>query len=391
MSIKTVEITFEKIDQIFKFLKELDSDKHDFSITIKEFMNAKEKLDILKYLVGNRNYSDWNTFKQSFIEFNTQYNITWQTVQGKGGPINLYNIEFPSYLGEQLAKTLLDSTEFKNASTGIEYNIFDFLKQKIPNLFSYLEDDTRYISLTYFKEGFKSVSKGSFGFKFKQGRSPLFSKTINEYTYLNKSESQDELELGNQIVEKIQSLLTLDELDHIQSERKGGKYQNYDFVGFSKKKNPSGEILEIYTFELKASNKVASISEAISQATSYKSTSNYTYIIIPMFDKKLFHDEDRFDSFIDLCKENGLGIITVEVDPKKHTVLDVYEIIGPKKLEILDHSLYFSILENKNLEYCQLCNAIVSKESDRNGCNWMVNLDTDSKCMKILFQEKMAK
>ncbi|TGN19166.1 hypothetical protein [Leptospira idonii] len=242
-----------------------------------------------------------------------------------------------------------------------------------------------------FKEGFKSISKGSYGFKFKQGRSSVFTKTINEYIYLNKNESQDELELGNQIQEKIKSLLTLDELDHIQSERKGGKYQNYDFIGYTKKKTPQGENLEIFTFELKATNKVSSISEAISQATSYKSTSNYTYIIIPMFDKKLFHDESRFDSFIDLCKENGLGILTIEVDPKKHQVLDVYEIIAPKKLEILDYSLYFGLLESKNLELCRMCKAIVSKEPDRKGCEWMINLENDSQCMKLLFQEKMVK
>ncbi|TGM58548.1 hypothetical protein [Leptospira adleri] len=391
MAIKAIDITFEKLDSVFKSLLALDSDKHDFSITIKEFSAAKEKPEIMRNLVGGRKYDDWNIFKQSFLEYQSQFNIMWQTVQGKGGPINLSSIDLPANIGEQLAKSLIDSSGFRDNNSDQDANVFDYLKEWLPNLFKYLDDDTRYISLTNFKEGFKAVSKGSYAFKFKPGKSPIFTKIINEYVYLNKNESQDELELGNQIEERLKTLIGLDDLEHKQLERRGGKYQNYDFVGFKKKINPKEDDLEIYTFELKASNKISSISEAISQATSYKSTSNYTYIIIPMFDKKLFHDETRFESFVDLCRENGLGIITIEVDPKKHKVIDVYEVITPRKLEILDFALLDEIFISKNLEFCQLCRRIASTGSDRNGCGWMINLESDSQCMKILFQEKMTK
>ena len=110
-----------------------------------------------------------------------------------------------------------------------------------------------------------------------------------------------------------------------------------------------------------------------------------------MFDKKLFHDENRFETIRDLCRDNGIGIITVELETKKNRVIDVYEVLNPGQNEILDYSLVEQILEEKNFEYCQLCNRVASTDNDRKGCGWVVPIENDSKCMKKLFEEKLTK
>ncbi|TGM03787.1 hypothetical protein EHQ76_09080 [Leptospira barantonii] len=376
------QITFDKINSIFKSLKQLDSDKYDLRISKLEYEKVKDKPTLMKELVGNRKSDTWEAFKVSFLENQSQYNIIWK--QAQGGTLYLEGISLTEDMGYEMASRLIDKLDTKVT----EYNIYDYLKDYIPDTLDYIVD-TNYIVLRDFREGFKAVDKKNFSFKFKQGRNTsIFFKTINVYTFLNKDGSQDEILLGNEILSELKNIIALDELEHTQTERTGGKYQNYDFIGFKRESNPFKDHLEIYTFELKPSNKIEYVSDAISQATNYKTTSDYVYIVIPMFDKRLFHDESRFDTYYEICRDNGLGIVTIEIDTSKHRVSSVYEVLSPKKNEITDYNLLTEIMREKHMELCPLCRRVVIGAEERKGCGWLS--EKDSKCMKRVFEDKLA-
>ncbi|MCB1144910.1 MAG: hypothetical protein KDK54_21865, partial [Leptospiraceae bacterium] len=195
MATKSVEITFDKLNSLFKALEELDSDKKDYQITMKEFNLIKDKQDIIRNLIGNRKSDDWGQFKQSFIDFQSQYNITWTSSQGQGGPLNLNYIYLPYELGLSVAQDIINSKEIVEKK---EYDLHEILKKNyLQIMYKYIDKNYSYIDLSDFKEGFKSYSKGNFSFKFKKGKGAYFKKTINEFVYLNKKESQDEIALGN--------------------------------------------------------------------------------------------------------------------------------------------------------------------------------------------------
>ena len=81
----------------------------------------------------------------------------------------------------------------------------------------------------------------------------------------------------------------------------------------------------MYNFDLKPTNEISQISTAISQAINYKEKANYTYIVIPQLDYEAFYDPDRFTSFIDLCKKNQIGIISVRMDIEKNEIEDIFD------------------------------------------------------------------
>ncbi|TGK01798.1 hypothetical protein EHQ53_15085 [Leptospira langatensis] len=342
----------------------------------------KDKPSLMKELVGNRKFDTWETFKASFVENQSQYNVSWR--QAQGGTLYLESLTLTEDMGYEMGNKLIDKLDSK----GVEYNIYDYIKEYIPEATNYVGDNG-YIVLREFREGFKAVDKKNFSFKFKQGRnSSIFIKTTNIYTFVNKEGSQDEILLGNEILSELKSITALDSLEHTQTERTGGKYQNYDFIGFKRETNPFKDHLEIYTFELKPSNKIEYVSDAISQAINYKTTSDYVYIVIPMFDTRLFHDEARFDTYYEICRDNGLGIITIEIDTSKHRILSVYEVLNPKKNEISDYSLLGDIMREKQMELCPLCRRVVIGNEERKGCGWLS--DRDSKCMKRVFEERLT-
>lgn len=376
------QISIEKLNALFKAISQLDSDKRDYRISKTEYENVKDKQSITKELVGNRKFDSWDSFKNAFIDNQSQYNIFWK--QAQGGTLYLDEILLTEDIGFEIASKIMDKVDPKEG----ERNLFDCLREFLPEIINYVQDNTNYIMLTDFREGFKAVDKKNYSFKFKQGRnSTTYIKTLNVYTYLNKEGSQDEFQFGNEIKKRIEDRIGL-KIEHNQTERTGGKYQNYDFTGFKRKITPFSDSIDIYSFELKPSNRIEYISDAISQATNYRVTSNYVYIIIPMFDKKLFHDEARFDTFYELCKSNKIGIITVEMDTGKHKVLDLYEVLAPQRNEIMEYNLLESIMLENKLEFCPLCRRIIVNDEERKGCGWLSS--KDSKCMKRVFEDRLV-
>lgn len=377
------QISIEKLNSLFKAISQLDSDKRDYRISKAEYEIIKDKHSITKELVGNRKFDSWESFKVAFIDNQNQYNIFWK--QAQGGALYLDEIVLTEDMGLEIASKIIDKMDSKDNPKDL---FVDCLKDYISEMMNYIQNNTHFVTLTEFREGFKSCEKKNYSLKFKQGRnSTKFIKTLNAYTYLNKEGSQDEFQFGQEIEKRIEAEIGI-EIKHIQTERTGGKYQNYDFTGFKRKTTPFSDSIDIYSFELKPSNQIEYISDAISQAVNYRVTSNFVYIIIPMFDKKLFHDEARFDTFYELCKSNKIGIITVEMDTAKHIIKDLYEVLAPQRNEIMEYNLLESIMLEKKMEICPLCRRIVINDEERKGCGWLSS--KDSKCMKRVFEDRLT-
>ncbi|MEA3450920.1 MAG: hypothetical protein U9Q83_03345, partial [Bacteroidota bacterium] len=221
-------------------------------------------------------------------------------------------------------------------------------------------------------------------------RSFSFELGIEQYTYKGKTR-KIEVELGEKLFKsgKLKELLKLDFIPHQQEKRKYKKYQNVDFEGFRIIKQISSDEIEIINVELKPSNKIEYVSDAISQAVNYKESANKTYIAIPLFDPKSFYDADRFQNFIRLCEENELGIISININPESHEILGLDIILNAKKRELVRHDRANELLEQDGKIYCPLCHRIVSNDNNRTRCGWSVEIGDNTKCMKQIMENSM--
>ncbi len=394
MKEKKVAITISSFEEVMEKLILLDSDKADYKITITEFNQFKNDKELLKTLCGCDKDLEWAEFKIEFIAHQKYFGIIWERIQGFGGPLGLEKVELPGVIGAELAEKLLK----QNTQEG---NLIAILKNLIPSLYQYIKEDevSQKIDIKSIRDEFKSISKDKYGFRFTPGRnSNSFRKTINEYTFKGKETRKTEHEFGEYIIEEVKQCLGLTFLIHSQTGRKAGKYQNVDFEGFKVSREIMGDEFLMYNFEIKPSNKISSISEAISQAINYKHEAHYTYIIIPNFTQESFYNDERFQGFKDLCRNNDIGIISIELDPEREYYFDdenryiqAIEILKARRTELEDIDKLENMIRDSQWEQCPLCNRIVHKER-REKCPWKVNTNSgEYKCMKVLMEEKFAK
>ncbi|PJZ57246.1 hypothetical protein [Leptospira barantonii] len=370
-----MRLSLKDIDDIFSALIELDSDKQDYQISIKEYTACLSKEHLMKILIGKKSES-WQSFKADLVSYLSKLGFEWKPSQGQGGPMKLTKVYLPRGIGTLLAKRIFDTIQDGELGEALSF-IF-------PNMMNYLKNDPSILNLSAVREGFKDYVFNNSTYKFKRGKGNYFYKTKNEFVYYGNENKQDEIGLGKLILPKLAECLSLEVRD-AQFDRGGGKLQNYDFVGYKIESDLNFDTLSVYTFELKASNSIDSITKAISQAINYKSFSNYSYIIIPMFDYELFHDKDRFETFKQLCSANEIGIISIEFN-ENNELKEVYEVTSPPRRELFEKTTAFEILENENLETCPLCKRIVSK-TGRNNCSWLLAIDNDNQCMKLLMDK----
>lgn len=374
-----MRLSLKDIDDIFSALIELDSDKQDYQISMKEYTACLSKEHLMKILIG-KNSESWQSFKTDLVSYLSKLGFEWKPSQGQGGPMKLTKVFLPRGIGTLLAKKIFDTIQ--------EGELGEALSFIFPNMMNYLKNDPSILNLSSVREGFKDYVFNNSTYKFKRGKGNYFYKTKNEFVYYGNENKQDEIGLGGLILPKLAKCLSL-EVRHSQSDRGGGKLQNYDFVGYKIESDLNFDTLSIYTFELKASNSIDSITKAISQAINYKSFSNYSYIIIPMFDYELFHDKDRFETFKQLCNTNEIGIISIEFN-ENNELKEVYEVTSPPRRELFEKTMAFEILENENLETCPLCKRIVSK-TGRSNCSWLLTIENDNQCMKLLMDKAAVK
>ena len=187
----------------------------------------------------------------------------------------------------------------------------------------------------------------------------------------------------------------MDFLYHAQEDRELGKYQNVDYEGIRIHSSYSGDEVLFYNFELKPTNSIEYISDAISQAVNYKEFSNFTYIVIPLFDPQNFYDSDRYNNFVKLATDNELGILSIDINPNTHEIQDVTEIMTAPKREIDDPSRLMELLSREEREYCPLCRKICKNDQSREHCGWRVSLSSEQdnedveSCMKMLMEKNI--
>ena len=373
---KQLTVIEENSDILFA----IDNHKHDRTITVTEFKVITS--DQKKQIFDGKDIADWTEFKKQFIDRQGEIGFIWSNSQGYGGPLRLEHINLPAELGSELAKKLHDD----NVQSG---NFKDVLTKYLPKLHKFIDEDTDLLKYAEAKEEFKIPDeKSGLGFKFKQN-SLQFERKQLEYKFISDNGRHHETDLGEVITPYLKEMFQFDFINHTQSEREEKKYKNIDIEGIKIFHTESEDLFDHYSFELKASNSIPSISESISQAINYKSYSNYTFIVIPNFDYENFYDEYRLREYIEMCRQNRVGIISVSM--KGNIYQELNTILESPKSERMDHSRVISLSQKKEFlfEKCHLCGKIVTKDHRQN-CGWRVSIEGEevSHCMKLLQQEQ---
>lgn len=384
----------DKIEENAEMLRSLDSDRFDHTLTKTEYDSFQDR-DLLKKLIGGKSFSDWDDFKTKFIEYQEdKLGFCWIRKQGQGGPLKLQEVNLPPEVGTGLAKRAMQKGKDKG-------EFIEFTRKELPKLDNYVnksQDEKIYIDYKkYAYDRFKDYSENNEGFKFQQGRGDYFEKSKLVYKYKGKDTRKGEIELGKLIIKNnynprfIKDMLKLTELVHEQENRGFGKLQNVDLIGIKINPKVGGDSVSMYTFELKATNSIQSVSEAITQAVNYRGKSHYTYIVIPMFDGRTFHDGERMEEFLDMCRINKIGVISIDIEDgieDEDKVVGVTKVLDAPQTPLEDSECLLKYLEKHNYEMCPLCRKIVKKDDRSERCGWK---DNDGNCMKDLMEDMLSK
>jgi hypothetical protein len=351
----------------------IDSDNFDLKITMNEYENIKTNKDLMKQVAGHADCSSWSDFKEKFIEYQQkEFSFYWRGAQGKGGPIRLEKIELGSDIGIELAELSMDEKiEEGNLRD-------DIIKKKfLKDLAKYLgEKFSVIIDLQDVRTGFKSYEKDSQIYKYNVGRNNFeFKLHTSKYEFQPGKSRKREHAFGEYIKEKLKEELKLDYLNHSQLGREGGKFENDDLRGYKILRKITEDTIDMYNFELKPDNRIESISLAISQSVNYKSRANYTYVVMPNVSEASFHDTDRLASIQQICMENQIGLISIEMNNNEFD--QVVIVTDPKRTNLDDESNLITLLDEHNISFCPLCRRFVDEERSTCGLT-----DSEGNCLR---------
>lgn len=394
----------DKIENAAKALMAIDLKNPDRRITKSEYDVFMQKYPTLvKDLVGKEVSPElsWDHFKDLMIDYLRGLGILWKKSQGMYGTLSLENVEFPKEFGEELAQVKYQ--ELKGSKLGeIEFGLRDLITQSLPVFNKYIEktkfSDFRYSNLINLRSRFTGANLDG-KFRFSAGnRGANFKLTVLEYKFKGT-----EYELGELMKSAVQACLDLKILAHTQDKRGKKVYMNEDFYGLKIIEDAFfGDIVKVVTIELKISNSVSDISNAVSQAVNYKDMSHMTYIAIPLFNAQSFYDEERYNSLINMCKYNGVGVLSVNLVPSGEKKF--LEGIDPVTVELepeirnyADNTIDWrdklkehSIDYNETYRHCLLCKKFVQKVSDSvqkdsswDRCAWQEDMPSDVPDAKI--------
>jgi len=385
----------ELIEDFCMSLNKVDISKSECKLTKTEYEKVADKKLLESLIEGYEDGLEWEEFKTKFQSVQKEFGFIWARTQGQYGTLSLTRIDLPSMVGEELAKDLFNKRVDKG---DINNKLRDFL----PNFFEYLEShsfDKNNLDLSETKRGFKDFGHNNQKYKFITN-SQDFKLSIENYSYKStklEDNQKIETELGWKIKAKIKNLLKLDKIYHQQERREYGKFQNVDFEGYRIISQLKGDEIEVVNIELKPTNRIEDISRAISQAVNYKESSNKTYIAIPLFDSKSFYEPKRHKTFLRLCEENQIGIISIDIDTNTHEIIDLEIVLEAPSRQLIQFERGLKLLDDKNdkKEFCPMCHRIVpSKIEDRiNSCQWTIHYieknEPKSFCMKLLLEKSM--
>lgn len=331
--------------------------------------------------------AEWADFKARFIPNQKDLGLEWQVSPGAFGPITLVEIKLSAAVGKELAEQ-----ELKRGK--IEGNLDEVVAEYLPHLKQFLDGEQEVMDVTDLREGFRQATQLNRSFRFVQGRSSRsFRQAIKEYKYGGGgSNRKREDQLGEIIKDHVKSYFGMEYIEHIQHQRRGRKYENADIVGFSIRRQFGADQFVMYSFEVKAVNDIPAVSQAISQAVNYRNRANLTYIVIPLFDANTFHDEARLEDLKKICRANGIGALSVVVDPKTHEFQDLIEVQSAEDEGLQDSEWLRDLVEQSPYELCPLCRAIVNRDI-RNFCGWKLATDEDGEsflCMKRQLEAQVS-
>jgi hypothetical protein len=377
-----------KIEYLASALIKVDNAGPDCKITVSEFERIKSEKELLHSLSGVEKSMTWEDFKISFRNYqSSEFNFDWNKGKGHSGTLILDKVTLPMQIGEEIAKKLMQ----ENRQDGYLNEVIEEFLPKLYDYFDKCKFDKKNIDLTLVKEALTSTSNNkNERYKFIT-RSNKFQLGVAQYSFRTGNDKA-EFELGKIIEDSLKRILQLENIYHKQEERKHRKYQNVDFEGYRVIKKLSGDEIEVVNIELKPSNKIESVSDAISQSINYKEKAQKTYIAIPLFDPRNFYDTSRFYNFVKLCEENEVGIISINMEPESHKFNGLDIVIEAPKREIQNYEVVKELLQIDKREYCILCRKIVKADDERlKDCGWSFNDNEQSICMKTVFENVLVK
>ncbi|PYF99992.1 hypothetical protein D893_02502 [Thioalkalivibrio sp. ALE21] len=334
-------------------------------------------------LCGKKGIEQWAAFKERLLAHQADMGFSWQPTPGRGGPLSLTAIEPPAAAGKALGEQLLNE--------GVkEGRLDEVLKQRMPSVAELMHRPGIDSDLDAFRSGFKDAVCGNRSYRFAQGRSQRFNAATREYRYPGANSRRREDQLGDALLPWLKEAFDFARVEHVQSRRQGGRFENADFVGFRIRRQMANDEFVMYSFELKATNDIPAISQAISQAVNYRTRSNYTYIIIPLFDAAQFHDEARLSELLAMCRSNGIGALSVSIDPDGDRIADLVEVQRAEYRSLDDADWLRTLVDQSSQELCPLCRRIVDAGS-RLHCGWKVPQNGDDiGCMKQRLEESVG-
>ena len=328
----------------------------------------------------NGDDESWNGFKEKLVETHRELGFEWTRPVGKGGPVELSSMSFPPACGEELAKGL-------NVGDVESGDILDVLRSEFPNV-TKLFGGLSGVDIKPLRATFKSTVVGrTKAYRFTRGKGSVrFYLCGTQYQFPGGQQAENDL--GSMVEQKLKAMLSLECLNHVQATRRYGQYQNLDFEGFKIDHGLDEDFFHLYSFELKANNSIAAISQAISQAVNYQPFSNFTYIVVPNFSVESFFDEDRYFDLIRMCRENGLGVISVECS--KREVQDIVEVLEAPFSNASSYEKLMGLIKVSNWEKCLVCRRVARQSADRIGCGWKVTVGSDEVCMKKMMEDEQV-
>lgn len=335
-------------------------------------------LDQRRLFCGQQDVADWTSFKKLFVIHQGQHGFIWSGTPGRGGPLLLTRVELTEASGQAIGD-LLHQERVEDGDLNV------VLSERLPHVAKLLTLPGVETGRQDLRSGFKKAVKGNSSFHFFQGRGLQFKSTTREYRYQGRTRKHED-QLGEQILYRLKEHFKLARIEHIRSSRQGGRFENADIVGFRINRMMDHDDFVMFSFELKATNDIP----AISQAINYRSRSNLTYIVIPLFDVDRFHDEERHKDLTAICRSNGIGAISVRVDPRTHVVLDI-DLVEPAEFHSISKQEWLQdLVDRSHFERCVLCRRVVNVNI-RERCGWQVEQDGENVlCMKVELEKSVV-
>lgn len=315
-----------------------------------------------KEALANSSSDDWSEFKIKFRENQLNLGFQWTPYQAFAGPLSLDKVFVPDsvlsnlankYLSMKLREGTLDSIINDSLSDYLSFGVSPDLTSA-RRIFSEVDDGTQKFTFITNSNNFKLVTK-SYEY-------PGQNKKVK-----NKSQENDFCML---IEPMLKSRFMNANLRYTQNERQQEKYQNIDFAGYIINDKITNTTIDVIAIEAKPSNSFEKVSEAIRQSINYKQIANIVYILLPMFDSQSFHDLERFEEYRMQCQSHGIGIISVDMDPKEHKPKNVQIVLEPKSFEISKMTLLRNLLDEDSKSLCPLCRKIVGLNNSN--CGWQI-------------------